>query len=111
MASPRLTKGHGAPPMPRGGGAMMTVSAGPWIAAPDCAATTGVRPCVPGPILPPGHRAVSMIRTEGSIPMRKEADNKAVVGRWFTQFWGRDADLAVVDEIAAPDMLLQYSLH
>jgi predicted ester cyclase len=43
--------------------------------------------------------------------MRKEADNKAVVGRWFTRFWGRDADLAVVDEIAAPDMLLQYSLH
>lgn len=38
-------------------------------------------------------------------------DNKAVVGRWFTQFWGRDADLAVVDALAAPDMLLQYSLH
>ncbi|MFE0754578.1 ester cyclase [Inquilinus sp. NPDC058860] len=43
--------------------------------------------------------------------MGKEADNKAVVGRWFTEFWGRDVNLAVVDEIAAPDMLLQYSLH
>ena len=43
--------------------------------------------------------------------MSTEADNKAVVGRWFTEFWGRDANLAVVDEIAAPDMLLQYSLH
>ncbi|MBQ1497021.1 MAG: ester cyclase [Sphingomonas sp.] len=43
--------------------------------------------------------------------MSKEEDNKAVVGRWFTEFWGKDVDLAVVDEIAAPDMLLQYSLH
>src|ERR1700722_16884160 len=37
--------------------------------------------------------------------------NKAVVGRWFTEFWGQDLNLAVIDEIAAPDMLLQYSLH
>ena len=43
--------------------------------------------------------------------MSKEEDNKAVVGRWFTEFWGKDANLAVVDEIAAPDMLLKYSLH
>ena len=43
--------------------------------------------------------------------MSKEADNKAVVGRWFTEFWGKDVDLAVVDEIAAPEMVLKYSLH
>ena len=43
--------------------------------------------------------------------MSKEADNKAVVARWFTQFWGERINLAVVDEIAAPDMLLKYSLH
>jgi predicted ester cyclase len=43
--------------------------------------------------------------------MSKEDDNKAVVGRWFTEFWGKDGNLAVVDEIAAPDMLLKYSLH
>lgn len=43
--------------------------------------------------------------------MSKEADNKAVVVRWFTEFWGRDVNLAVVDEIAAPEMLLKYSLH
>jgi predicted ester cyclase len=43
--------------------------------------------------------------------MSKEEDNKAVVVRWFTEFWGKDVDLAVVDEIAAPDMLLKYSLH
>ena len=43
--------------------------------------------------------------------MNKQEDNKAVVGRWFTEFWGKSADLAVVDEIAALDMLLKYSLH
>jgi predicted ester cyclase len=43
--------------------------------------------------------------------MSKEDDNKAVVGRWFTEFWGKDLNLAVVDEIAAPNMLLKYSLH
>ena len=42
--------------------------------------------------------------------MSKEA-NKAVVARWFTEFWGKNVHLGVVDEIAAPDMLLQYSLH
>jgi predicted ester cyclase len=43
--------------------------------------------------------------------MSKEEDNKAVVGRWFTDFWGKNVDLSVIDEIAAPDMLLKYSLH
>ncbi len=43
--------------------------------------------------------------------MSKEEDNKAVVVRWFTEFWGKDVKLAVVDELAAPDMLLRYSLH
>jgi len=43
--------------------------------------------------------------------MSKEDDNKAIVGRWFTDFWGKTCDLAIVDELAAPDMLLQYSLH
>jgi predicted ester cyclase len=43
--------------------------------------------------------------------MSKQAANKAVVGRWFTDFWGKNVNLAVVDEIAAPDMLLKYSLH
>ena len=43
--------------------------------------------------------------------MSKQQDNKAVVGRWFTEFWGKKVNLAVIDEIAAPDMLLKYSLH
>jgi predicted ester cyclase len=43
--------------------------------------------------------------------MSKEDDNKAIVGRWFTDFWGETCNLDVVDELAAPDMLLHYSLH
>ena len=43
--------------------------------------------------------------------MSLQDDNKAIVGRWFTDFWGETCNLAVVDELAAPDMLLQYSLH
>ena len=37
-------------------------------------------------------------------------NHKAIVGRWFTDFWGEICNLGVVDEIAAPDMLLKYSL-
>jgi predicted ester cyclase len=43
--------------------------------------------------------------------MSLQDDNKAIVGRWFTGFWGETCNLGVVDEIAAPDMLLKYSLH
>jgi predicted ester cyclase len=43
--------------------------------------------------------------------MSKEDDNKAIVARWFGDFWGRTCNLGIVDELAAPDMLLQYSLH
>jgi predicted ester cyclase len=43
--------------------------------------------------------------------MSLQDDNKAIVGRWFTDFWGKTCDLRVVDEIASPDMLLKYSLH
>jgi predicted ester cyclase len=38
-------------------------------------------------------------------------DNKAVVGRWFTEFWGPEFNPAVIDEIAAPDIRFEYSLH
>jgi predicted ester cyclase len=43
--------------------------------------------------------------------MTKEQENKAIVGRWFTEFWGNPWNPRVIDELAAPDMLLQYSLH
>jgi len=43
--------------------------------------------------------------------MTKEQENKAIVGRWFTEFWGNPWNPRVIDDLAAPDMLLQYSLH
>jgi len=43
--------------------------------------------------------------------MSKEQENKAVVGRWFKEFWGNPWNPAVVDELASSDILLQYSLH
>ena len=43
--------------------------------------------------------------------MSKEEYNKATVGRWFTDFWGKNVKLAVIEEISAPDMLLKHSLH
>jgi predicted ester cyclase len=43
--------------------------------------------------------------------MSLQDENKAIVGRWFTDFWGKACNLGVVDEVAAPDMLLKYSLH
>ena len=33
--------------------------------------------------------------------MSKESDNKAIVGRWFTDFWGKTCNLNIVDELAA----------
>jgi hypothetical protein len=46
----------------------------------------------------PFHRATAVTQEE---------TNKAIVGRWFTNFWGKPVDLAVVDELVAPDTLLQ----
>ena len=43
--------------------------------------------------------------------MDTETLNKAIVDRWFTSFWGSSCDLAIVDELAAPDVLLLYSMH
>ena len=43
--------------------------------------------------------------------MSNASENKIIVGRWFTDFWGKTCNLGIVDELAAPDMLLQYSLH
>ena len=43
--------------------------------------------------------------------MSREAENKAIVGHWFTEFWGETCNLGIIDEVAASDMLLPYSLH
>jgi len=38
-------------------------------------------------------------------------ENKVIVGRWFTEFWGPDFNPGVIDELAAPDIRFEYSLH
>ena len=43
--------------------------------------------------------------------MSREQDNKAIVGRWFDGFWGNSWNPKIIDELAAPNILLQYSLH
>jgi predicted ester cyclase len=43
--------------------------------------------------------------------MSNEQTNKTIVGRWFSNFWSETCNLGIVDELAAPDMLLHYSLH
>ena len=48
---------------------------------------------------------------QGEMKMSREQENKALVGRWFDGFWGNPWNPKIIDELAAPDMLLQYSLH
>jgi predicted ester cyclase len=38
-------------------------------------------------------------------------ENKAIVGRWFTEFWGNPWNPGVIDELAAPNIRFEYSLH
>jgi predicted ester cyclase len=38
-------------------------------------------------------------------------DNKAVVGRWFTEFWSDAFNPGIIDELAAPDIRFEYSMH
>ncbi len=43
--------------------------------------------------------------------MDTEMLNKALVARWFASFWGASFDPAIIDALAAPDVLLQYSMR
>ena len=38
-------------------------------------------------------------------------ENKAIAGRWFTEFWGNPWNPNVIDELAAPDIRFEYSMH
>lgn len=61
--------------------------------------------------------AANVVATEMAHPMggkrntAQEQANKAVVGQWFENFWGKTFTPKIISELAAPDMLLQYSLH
>ena len=57
-------------------------------------------------------RGANPFRTaSGESKMSREQDNKTGVGRWFEGFWGNPWNPQIIDELAAPDMLLKYSLH
>jgi predicted ester cyclase len=57
-------------------------------------------------------RDAAALRTaSGEMKMSREQDNKAIVGRWFEGFWGNPWNPQIIDDLAASDMLLQYSLH
>jgi predicted ester cyclase len=43
--------------------------------------------------------------------MSKEKENKAIVTRWFEQFWGKAGNLGIVDELGTPDVLVHYPMH
>ncbi len=43
--------------------------------------------------------------------MSTEDGNKQIVGRWFDEFWGKDFNPAVIEELAAPDIRFEYSMH
>src|SRR5258706_6609563 len=40
-----------------------------------------------------------------------EQKNKEIVLKWLNNFWSSKYNPAIIDELAAPDMILQYSLH
>jgi predicted ester cyclase len=55
--------------------------------------------------------ANALCTASGEMTMSREQENKAIVGRWFEGFWGNPWNPGIIDELAAPDMLLHYSLH
>jgi predicted ester cyclase len=49
--------------------------------------------------------------TDAATSSHKQEENKAIVDRWFTGFWGKHYDPAIVDELAVHDIFFNYSLH
>jgi predicted ester cyclase len=67
------------------------------------------RSCRPASMSPSvGHFST---RDPKRCSMSREQDNKAIVDRWFAEFWSDKWNPKIVDELAAPDILLQYLLQ
>ena len=62
----------------------------------DTRATNGVRSRALCPISTHDCPMAGHVKKE--ITMSKEEDNKAIVGRWFNDFWGKTCNLDIVDE-------------
>lgn len=52
-----------------------------------------------------------LVHAQGKESNSQEQKNKEIVGKWLDNFWGSKYNPAIIDELAAPDMILQYSLH
>jgi predicted ester cyclase len=53
----------------------------------------------------------SSVNAQDKNSKSQEQANKEIVGKWLDNFWGSKYNPAIIDELAAPDMVLQYSLH
>ena len=38
-------------------------------------------------------------------------DNKSIVGRWFTEFWGNPWNPRIINELATADIVVHYPMH
>jgi len=47
-----------------------------------------------------------LVMSKESVTMSKEEENKAIIGRWLKAFWGNPWDPAIIDELAAPDLIV-----
>jgi len=50
-------------------------------------------------------------KTQALGARSRSSNNKAIVDRWFTEFWGQSWNPSIVDELCAADILLQYLLQ
>ena len=49
--------------------------------------------------------------TDAKTPSRNAEENKAIVDRWFQNFWGQSYDSRIIDELAAQSIFFHHSLH
>src|ERR1700722_8499544 len=54
---------------------------------------------------------MSLTNSTGEQKRLMSQQNKNIVDRWFAEFWGNPYKIEIVDELASPDMIFQYSLH
>lgn len=45
------------------------------------------------------------------MSQNEENNNKTIVARWFTEFWGNPWNPEIVDELGTSDVLLHYPMH
>ena len=43
--------------------------------------------------------------------MSMSQNNKTIVTRWFKEFWGNPWNPAIINELAASDIVLHYPMH